>query len=190
MLSKIANLWQDNHGSALTICGLLVALIMSIAWRYDLVPEVGPPSNVIPTLTGQRPIVKPNILVATIRSQEAREGKLILQIVGPPAAENEPLEPVYSRQVALQEGVAEFVVTELSLGTYAAFAFLDLDGNEVLNIDDAGLPAEPFGFARSVGSAEPKKLGDGVFELSGEPVFIKIQLRVPVTSRTPSKAGT
>ncbi len=179
MLSKIANIWRDNHGSALTICGLLVALIMSIAWRFDLVPEIGPPLSQPTALYGVRAPVHPNILVVSIRSLDLREGNVILQVVGPPQTEGEQLSPIYSRTAKLQDGQAEFVVTQLSRGAFAAYAFVDLDDNQEFSMDKRGQPTEPYGFARLAGGSEPKQLAEGVFELSNEPVFIKFQLRTP-----------
>ncbi len=180
MLSKIADIWRNNYGSTLTIFGLVVALVMSVASRYDLVPTIGPPSNQSPTLYGRRLNSQTTILVVSIRSQDFREGTVVFQVVGPPQAVDEPLVPIFSRTVKLQDGLAEFVVTELARGTFAAFAFLDPNDSQELVMDQSGLPTEPYGFARPAGVNEPKLLADGVFELTTEPVFIKIQLRKPL----------
>lgn len=122
---------------------------MSIAWRFDLVPEIGPPLSQ-PTAGIAEfapPPVHPNILVVSIRSLDLREGNVILQVVGPPQTEGEQLSPIYSRTAKLQDGQAEFVVTRLSRGTFAAYAFVDLDDNQEFSMDKRGQPTEPYGFA-------------------------------------------
>jgi uncharacterized protein (DUF2141 family) len=179
MLSKMATIWKNNHGSTLTVCGLVVAMLMSIAWRYDIFPEIGPPSELGTPLYGRRLPRPTNIVVVAIRSLDTQEGTVILQVVGPPLSEGEALLPIYSRSAKLQDGLAEFVVTDLPRGTYAAFAYLDSDHNDELNLDDSGVPTEPYGFARISGGREPRQLADGVFELINEPVFLKFQLRKP-----------
>lgn len=191
MLNKMANIWHNNHGSTLTICGLVVALVMSIIWRYDLVPEIGPPSITNPSLSGKRTTPQ-SIVVVTINSASEQNAKVSLRIVGANYGEEDPPPTIFSRFVnyssstTLRNGLSEMVLTDVSRGTYGAFAFIDEDGNEEVTFDADGVPLEPFAIARQTSVETPEGTLEGGFELGSEPVFLKFDFPASNSKRQSS----
>lgn len=190
MLKQLTDIWRNNHGSILFASGCVVAIVMSIAWRLDLIPDIRPTLRTSPTLMGgTRSKVVPNIVVVSVTSDEPLDGEVTFQVFTPPDTPNEPLVPFTSRTHRMERGVSEFVVTDLARGTYAAMAFIDINSNLQLDLADDGAPAEPFAFAK-VSHRSDETLANGVFNVALEPVFVKFHLKAPASPVTPRPEPT
>jgi uncharacterized protein (DUF2141 family) len=168
MFSSLVKTWQVNHGTPIAICSLIVALVMSIAWRFDLIPDIRPPSNFVPGY-GSRQTTPATLLIVTITSDVIQEGDCIFQLV------DESMTPVFSQTCTLKDGQAEFVVTSLRRGTYAGLAFIDSNQDGEFNVEN-GVAKEPFGWIRPKRNQPTQAMADSVFELSQEPTFVKVHI--------------
>lgn len=151
---------------------------MSMLWWFDLIPDMSaftPASKPNFRATSSKKSVK---LVVYIESVSVKEGELTFQIEAPSGYDDGSLTTVLSQEVKLNEGLAEFVVSDLINGTYVGLAFMDINKNGVLDLDAQGRPTEPFAAARQTTPAPERKLGPGVFVISSsEPVFVHLNLR-------------
>jgi uncharacterized protein (DUF2141 family) len=186
MLTKIINIWQNNYGTFLFACGIGVVIAMSVLWRLDLIPEIGPSLRASPMMLGGRATPPPNIVVVSITSEDSPDAEVLLQIFSAYDFGGESMSPLETRHIVMHHGLSEFLITGLVRGAYAGLAFVDTNNNGELDLASDGSPVEPFGFARAITNDESKSLANGVFEVSGEPAFVKIHLlkpKSPVSSR-------
>jgi uncharacterized protein (DUF2141 family) len=186
MLKQIINIWRNNNGTFLFVCGLAVVSIMSVLWRFDMIPEIGPSLRASPMMIGGRTTAVPTILVVSITSEDAPDAEVLMQIFSAIGIGSELTSPLESRTTTLQDGLSEFVITGLSRGTYAGLAFEDTNGNGQVDLAEDGSPTEPFGLVKVRSQDESKSLSNGAFEVLGEPVFLKIHLLRP-KSVSPSR---
>ena len=182
MLKQLIQVWRNNHGPILFVSGFLVAICMSVLWRFNLIPDIGPALRASPTLMGTRAKTVPNIVVVSITLDDSPDAEVTLQVFSPPDVASETLTPLETRTVQLDEGVAEFVMTALPQGTFAAIAYFDVNENMQLDISDEGTPTEPYAFASSKQSNDASTRAKGVFEVGTEPAFVKFNLKNPLSA--------
>jgi uncharacterized protein (DUF2141 family) len=190
MLKQIINIWRNNNGSFLFACGLTVVLIMSVLWRFDMIPDLGQSLRASPMLIGGRVTSLPTIVVVSITSDETVTGEVQMQIFSSPEMLSESLSPIESRVTTLRNGKSEFLIMGLARGAYAGVAYVDTNYNGLIDFTDDGVPTEPFGFAKVSTPEDTQALASGVFEVTGDPSFIKIHLKNPkpiVTSVRPTE---
>jgi Uncharacterized protein conserved in bacteria (DUF2141) len=176
MLSTLSKTWQVNHGTPIALCSLLAAALMSIAWRFDLIPEIGPPSSFAPGLLGRRSAPAQTLLIVTA-SAPVKEGNLTLLI------QDDELNSVHTQTAPIHDGFSEFVVTQLKRGTYVGRAYIDQNENGQLDISEGGVFLEPAGLVYPTTPRTQEPFPEGVFEVFQDPVFVKVVLRAPTTIR-------
>ena len=179
MLKQIFNIWRNNNGTFLTACGLAVMIVMSILWRFDLIPDLGQSLRVSPILLGGRVTSLPNIVVVSITSDDFPTAEVQMQVFSTPEMVNESLSPIESHLTTLRNGLSEFLLMGLARGAYAGIAYIDVNNNGQLDLGEDGSPAEPYGFAKASSQDDSQPLAGGVFEVTGDPAFIKIHLKKP-----------
>ena len=188
MLKQLIQVWRNNHGPILFVSGFVVAICMSVLWRFNLIPDIGPALRASPTLMGNRSKPATNIVVMTVTSDELPDAEVTIQFFSPPDMLSDTLTPLEIRTERLESGLKEFVKTDLPRGTFAAIAFVDLNENMQLDINDEGLPTEPFAFATSNRTKDASTLANGVFEVGLEPTFLKFKLKNPVAGEASQPA--
>jgi uncharacterized protein (DUF2141 family) len=189
MLKQIINIWRNNNGTLLFICGAAVVVVMSVLWRFDMIPDIGQSLRASPTVMGGRVTALPTIVVVSITSDDITTADVQMQIFTTPAIVSESLVPIETRTVTMRAGLSEFLVTGLARGAYAAIGYIDINSNGQIDLAADGSPAEPFGFAKTSSQIDSQTLANGVFEVSGEPAFVKIHLlkpKFPVAHSHPS----
>lgn len=187
MLKQIVDIWRNNYGSLLSGCGLAVVIVMSVLWRFDMIPDIGQSLRASPMMIGPRVASLPNIVVVSIMSDDLQDAEVLMQVYSAPGLPSDTLAPLESRATVMQSGLSEFLITGLARGTYAGLAYVDTNSNGQVDLAQDGSPAEPFGMVKMKTYDESKSLPDGVFEVSGEPTFVKIHLlkpKSPVPSRS------
>ncbi len=177
MLKQIINIWRNNNGSTLFVCGLLVVFFMSVLWRFDMIPDIGQSLRASPMMIGSRVTSMPTIVVVSITSDDYKSSDVQMQIFSAPEMVSESLAPLESRTTTMRDGLSEFLIMGLARGTYAGIAYVDVNSNGQIDLADDGSPAEPCGFAKASPHGETQALG--VFEVSGDPTFVKIHLLKP-----------
>ena len=110
-----------------------------------------------------------------------------MQVFSSPGMVSELSTPVDTRTVTIRNGLSEFLLTSLPRGSYAGLAYVDVNTNGQIDLADDGSPAEPFGFAKVSSPAEAQSVANGVFDVSGDPTFIKIHLIRPKFPVAPSR---
>ncbi len=146
---------------------------MSVAWRFDLIPDISPPSGFTPTLMGTRQSTPATLLIVSVTSDIVKEGSFNLQIW---ELVDESPTTVYSQTGTLSEGESDFVVTQLRRGTYSGMAFVDVNQDGEMNFDKNGTPKEPFGLLHIKKGGPSQGMADTVFDLGQDPVFVKIHI--------------
>ncbi|MDX1928034.1 MAG: DUF2141 domain-containing protein [Pirellulaceae bacterium] len=190
MLKQIINIWRNNNGSFLFACGLTVVLVMSVLWRFDMIPDLGQSLRASPMMIGGRVTSMPTVVVVSITSEDTATADVHMQVFASPEMINESLSPIETRVTTMKNGLSEFLIMGLARGAYAGIAYVDLNGNGQIDLADDGMPAEPFGFAKVTSPEDSQTLANGVFEVTGDPTFVKIHLkkpRFPVTSSRPTE---
>jgi hypothetical protein len=177
MLQKIRAAWRRNHGTPLFAIACVAGLIMCVLWYKQWVPEVnfanpatftrladkgGAPSYFVARIIGPVPATE----------DTAVKGVLSLFAYGGSDDVDERV-PTVMHEFQFDPDGAVTIVQELRPGQYSAFAFLDLNGNGRIDLDDAGIPLEPF--RTSAATLEPqdfKNLEPAAFEVAaGSPFF-------------------
>ena len=133
-------------------CGFLVAIFMSVMWRFDLIPDIRPIMRTSPTLMGSRTRTMANIVVVTVTCEDVPNAQVTIQFFTPSETGSDSLTPLESRNEQLDGGIKEFLVTDLARGAVAGIAYIDLNGNGQLDIADDGTSMEPFAFASAKSS--------------------------------------
>ncbi len=160
---------------------------MSILWRFNMIPDIGQSLRVSPILIGGRIKSAPNIVVVSITSDDLQDAEVHMQVFSSPGMVSELSTPVDTRTVTIRNGLSEFLLTSLPRGSYAGLAYVDVNTNGQIDLADDGSPAEPFGFAKVSSPAEAQSVANGVFDVSGDPTFIKIHLIRPKFPVAPSR---
>ena len=140
-------------------------------------------------LIGSRATPLPSILVVSITTDDSPNAEVLMQIYSATDIGSESLSPLESHTSTLHDGLSEFVITGLPRGTFAGLAYVDINNNGQIDLAEDGSPAEPFGFAKFKERDEAKSLANGVFEVGGEPTFVKIHLLKPKSPVTPARAS-
>jgi len=190
MLKQIINIWRNNNGTILFACGLAVVIVMSILWRFDMIPDVGQSLRASPMLIGGRVTSLPNIVVVSITSEDPPAAEVHMQVFSTPEMIGDSMSPIESRITTMQNGISEFLIMGLARGTYAGIAYIDSNDNGQIDLAEDGSPAEPFGFAKVRSEDDTQSLANGVFDVSGDPIFVKINLikpKFPVAPARPSE---
>ncbi len=182
MLKQLLQVWRNNHGPILFVSGFLVAICMSVLWRFNLIPDIGPALRASPTLLGSRSKSLHNIVVVTVTSDDSTSEEVTLQFFSPSEIASETLTPVDTRTERLEGGTAEFLISDLPRGTFAAIAYMDANENMQLDVSEDGTPTEPFAFATTKQANDISVRAKGVFEVGMEPTFLKFDLKQPVAS--------
>lgn len=179
MLKQISHIWKNNNGTVLAVCGFSAVIMMSVLWRFDLIPDIGQSLRVSPMLVGGRATSLPNIVVVSVTYEDMPDADVFTQVFTAVNGDNELLTPVESRSTTLRNGLSEFLLIGLARGVYAGLAYVDVNGNGQIDLAEDGSAAEPLGFARVNTQDAEHASAKGVFEVSGEPTFIKIHLSKP-----------
>jgi uncharacterized protein (DUF2141 family) len=188
MLKQLIKIWRSNNGTILFAFGVVAAIFMSILWRFDMIPDIGPALRASTMIIGARQTKHvPSIVVVSITSANYPDADVIMQIFSAPDLASESTTPFETRTTTLRDGLAEFVILDLPRGTFAGFAFIDANGNGQIDLAEDGSPAEPMGYATAKQQDESKALGNGVFEVTGEPAFVKIHLLKPTAPSSRSR---
>ncbi len=187
MFNQLIQIWRNNHGPILFISGFVVAIVMSVMWRFDLIPDVRPVMRSSPTLLGSRARVPTNVVVVSVTSEETPEAMVTIQFFTPSDSGGESLSPLESRTEQLDGGVKEFLITDFTRGAVAGVAYVDLNENAQLDISEDGTPIEPFAFASAKQAEGAQPFGRGVFEVGTDPVFVKFRLKQPSNAATSAK---
>ena len=187
MLKQLLQVWRNNHGPILFTSGFLVAIFMSVMWRFDLIPDIRPIMRTSPTLMGSRTRTMANIVVVSVTCEDVPNAQVTIQFFTPSETGSDSLTPLESRNEQLDGGIKEFLVTDLARGAVAGIAYIDLNGNGQLDIADDGTSMEPFAFASAKSPDGAQPAARGVFEVELEPVFVKFRLQQPDKAAEPPK---
>lgn len=188
MLKQLINIWRSNNGTVLFAFGVVAAIFMSFLWRFDMIPDIGPALRASTMMIGSRQTkYVPTIVVVSITADDYPDADVMMQIFSAPDLASESTTPVETRNTTLKGGLSEFVILDLLRGTFAGFAFIDSNGNGQIDLADDGSPAEPMGYVTAKSHDESKSLGNGVFEVTGEPTFVKIHLLKPALPSSRSR---
>ncbi len=179
MLKQIIHIWRNNNGTILFACGAAVVAVMSMLWRFDMIPDIGQSLRASPMLIAGRVTSLPNIVVVSITSDDFPDAEVHMQVFAAPDMVSEFSSPVESRTTTLHNGLSEYLLMGLARGTYGGIAYIDSNANGQIDLAADGSAAEPYGLVRVSTPAEAHTLPKGVFEVPGEPTFIKIQLMKP-----------
>ncbi len=150
MLRHIIAAWKNNHGWPLLAVGGVAGCIMCLLWYQQWIPHI----NFVAanSLSSSPVVVLPkSYFVARIEVvpplEAGQELKGILQIFTQDGSRS-PLDserfPFLRRSFVIDSAAAVTIVEELLPGEYAAFAFLDLNDNDLFDVNSAGVPLEPF----------------------------------------------
>lgn len=185
MLKQLIQVWRNNHGPILFTSGFIVAIVTSVMWRFDLIPDIRPVMRSSPTLLGNRTRTLTNIVVVSITYDENPNALVTVQFFTPSESGSDSLTPLESRSEQLEGGSKEFLVTDLARGAVAGIAYVDLNQNSQLDIDENGTANEPFAFATVKQPENAPPAARGVFEVGMEPVFVKFRLKQPNAAAGP-----
>jgi uncharacterized protein (DUF2141 family) len=84
-------------------------------------------------------------------------------------------ENVRAASLSIQDGTAQWTVTDLSPGTYAVRLYHDANGNEKLDTNVFGVPKEAYGFSNDArGRFGPPDFEEAAFTLSSDARSITI----------------
>ncbi len=120
--------WRENRGNWLLTVGLVVSVLASIVGYFDLIPHIEavdlPNTNV--AVSGG------NTLIVEISGCASDEGKVVAMLYDGRTFKDSSV-PLRMEALEIREGVAIWRVHNLSFGSYAVYAFQDLDNNEVVD---------------------------------------------------------
>ncbi|MGI9474961.1 MAG: DUF2141 domain-containing protein [Rubripirellula sp.] len=149
--------WQENHGNFLMGFVGIVVLLGGAFLIYNqnrFVPPRFPRGEMIDTLPGA--MADEGISVASgeavIRVSGAVNdyGMIKIAVYGSDATFNQPPEAILSETIEIIDGESIMIVTVSELPEkIAVAAFHDENGDEALNRNRFGIPAERYGFSRN-----------------------------------------
>jgi uncharacterized protein (DUF2141 family) len=129
------------------------------------------------------------LLVSPIHAQSSASpaGALTVEVVGldsddgtvrvalDDASSYEEDENVRAASISVQDGTAQWIVADVSPGTYAVRLYHDENGNEELDTNLLGIPQEAFGFSNDAGGRfGPPDFEDAAFTLPADSLSITI----------------
>lgn len=85
-------------------------------------------------------------------------------------------QPIQGQDVAIMEGAAVVVFTDVKPGTYAITLFHDKNGNKTMDFEPNGMPKEMYGVSNNTMSMGPPMWKDAKFDVGTEPIEMKIRL--------------
>ena len=128
-LSKqIRRIWRENGGNWLLAVAVLVSMLAWLVGYFDLIPvieTVDQPNFASPLLGGAT-------LMVDISGCASDEGKVVAMLYDGRGF-NDSSVPLRMEALPIAEGRAHWDVHNLSYGSYAIYAFQDLDGNEIVD---------------------------------------------------------
>lgn len=166
MLNHFATTWRENRGNLLLMVSAAAGVFVSLIWYTDVIPEIGfvrantensttavPQSSFLVATIATPNWFKPNLANAAQLPTQQNEGDpsapsqatagyiLVIPPVGNISAD---MTVIASREfVPLESNVQALVISGLPAGNYAAIAFLDINGNRLLDFGADELPLEP-----------------------------------------------
>ncbi len=178
MLKKVLSAWRRNHGTQLFAIGCGAGLIMCIMWYKQWLPELniaGGPAN----FTRQADKLDTTSyfvahITGPIPTAESLGKKGFISLFAyNDSPDNEERLPVVTQEFQLDIMGTATIVQELTPGLYTAFAFLDLNDNGRIDLDEHGTPLEPFRTsAPTAGPQDFNNLEPAAFRVNrGRPYF-------------------
>ena len=115
-------------------------------------------------------------LVVLVENVKSDQGTVRAAIFN--TAKNFTATPHARQAVAAKIGTVSITFRNLQTGQYAVAVFHDMNGNEKLDINIAGMPVEPYGFSRdAIGLFGPPSFEDASFQVDGAAKAVNINLK-------------
>ncbi|GIX00232.1 MAG: hypothetical protein KatS3mg111_3564 [Pirellulaceae bacterium] len=172
-MATAINYWKQSGGNWLLGLSVVAAILASLSFRFGWIPEIrlSPPPRAATSMV-QRPT---GILAVTVLvpREVALPGEDIVAWAVPTVGRLHDGQTisVAARTKLTSAGVATLVLQGVPLGSQAAVAFIDRNGNGRLDIDHAsGVPTEPFRISRleDDGPEDPLDLDSAELEISAD----------------------
>lgn len=149
MLQNILKSWKRNHGNLLLTIGVVAALIMSLVWYFNILPDVEfvPDSTLSTQLpAGTNKTTPVFILVSGPVSPlgQQRRPSGIIQVHASDGNLDADTQPIQQWEFTLDHaGFATIGLMPPRSGSLAIVVFLDRNENGVLDYNSSGRPTEP-----------------------------------------------
>lgn len=190
MFKQIVINWKNNFGPQLTFIGVTAALVMSFLWYQDLLPRIRfsrpipLPRRLYGETTTSHFVAKIDCIgTETNAGDNPTTGSLVV-FPHDEFRTGELRSPILTKQFYLDTNNSALVVVALPPGSYTAYAYLDLNENERLDLDgETGQPLEPVKISDD-STTQLDDLPQGAFVVSVDrPYFCVMELdasrRVP-----------
>ena len=128
LFQQVRRIWRENRGNWLLGVALLVSLFGCLVGYFDLIPvieTVDGPNSVSPLIGG-------STLIVEISGCESDEGKVVAMLYDGRGFNDSSI-PLRLEALPISDGRARWNIHNLSYGSYAIYAFQDLDDNEVVD---------------------------------------------------------
>ncbi len=83
--------------------------------------------------------------------------------------------PYYSQQVKINDGKATVVFKDVPVGEYGISCFHDANGNQKMDFEPSGMPAEDYGVSNNAMLYGPPRWDDAKFQLTEDNNTISIR---------------
>lgn len=172
LVKQFRRVWRENRGNWLLCVGILVSLMGCLVGYFDLIPEIEAVDrpNFGSTLIGGK------TLMVEITGCASDEGQVIVMLYDGRGFTDSSV-PLRLESVPINDQRALWDVHNLSYGSYAVYAFQDLDGNDVVDPQ-----TEPQGISIQVEPPQGStvfKYADAAFDFSPEQKSVRVELRLP-----------
>ena len=164
---QIRRVWRENRGNWLLAVGLLVSLLAWLVGYFNLIPEIEAVDhpNLGTTLIGG------STLTVDIVGCESDKGKVIAMLYDGRGFNDSSI-PLRMQSLTIEDQRAHWDVHNLSYGSYAVYAFQDLDNNEVV---DPKSERQGISFADTE-QGKPVNYAAAAFDFSPQQKSIKFEL--------------
>ncbi len=125
---QIGRLWRDNRGNWLLAVGLLVSLLGWLVGYFDMIPEI----EAVDTPNFTTTLIGGNTLTVEISDCASDDGKVIAMLYDGRGFSESSIS-LRMEELPIVDRKARWEIHNLSYGTYAVYAFQDLDGNEIVD---------------------------------------------------------
>lgn len=128
LIQQVRRIWRENRGNWLMGVAVLVSLLGCLIGYFDLIPVIDTVDS--PNLSS--PLIGGATLVVEISGSASDEGQVVAMLYDGRGF-NESSVPLRMETLPITDGRARWDVHNLSYGTYAVYAFQDLDDNEIVD---------------------------------------------------------
>lgn len=128
LIKQISRVWHENRGNWLLGVGLLVSLLGWLVGYLNLIPEI---EAVDRPIAGSL-LIGGNTLTVDIVGCVSDEGKVIAMLYDGRGFSDSSIS-LRMEALDISKGHARWEIHNLGYGSYAVYAFQDLDGNEIVD---------------------------------------------------------